>query len=84
VKDYIVVEASEALDENGIIKAGYEKRAYCYVKLVPISPTYQELRRREYPPMADYLDGVVKGDQVQIDEYIAKCLTVKTKYPKAE
>jgi hypothetical protein len=31
---------------------------------------------------ADYLDGVVKGDQAQIDKYIADCLAVKVKYPK--
>jgi hypothetical protein len=43
---------------------------------------YQRLRASEYPPMADYLDGVVKGDQAQIDKYIADCLAVKAKYPK--
>ena len=43
---------------------------------------YQRLRAAEYPPMADYLDGVVKGDQAQIDKYIADCLAVKAKYPK--
>ena len=49
---------------------------------VPPAPTYAELRAAEYPPMADYLDGVVKGDQDQIDTYIAACLAVKAKYPK--
>ena len=44
--------------------------------------TYAEKRAAEYPPMTDYLDGVVKGDQAQIDKYIADCLAVKTKYPK--
>jgi hypothetical protein len=44
--------------------------------------TYAEKRAAEYPPMTDYLDGVVKGDQVQIDKYIADCLAVKAKYPK--
>jgi len=44
--------------------------------------TYAEKRAMEYPPMADYLDGVVKGDQVQIAKYIADCLAVKAKYPK--
>ena len=39
-------------------------------------------RANEYPPMADYLDGIVKGDQAQIDKYIADCLAVKAKYPK--
>lgn len=45
--------------------------------------TYAEKRAAEYPPMTDYLDGVVKEDQVQIDKYIADCLAVKAKYPKA-
>lgn len=44
--------------------------------------TYSQKRASEYPPMADYLDGVVKGDQAQIDKYIADCLAVKAKYPK--
>lgn len=44
--------------------------------------TYAQLRASEYPPMADYLDGVVKGDQAQIDAYIAACQAVKAKYPK--
>ena len=45
---------------------------------------YQRLRAAEYPPIANYLDGVVKGDQAQIDKYIADCLAVKAKYPKPE
>jgi len=47
-----------------------------------IEPTYAEKRAAEYPPMTDYLDGVVKNDQAQIDKYIADCLAVKAKYPK--
>lgn len=43
---------------------------------------YKEKRKAEYPPIEEYLDGVVKGDQQQIQEYIAKCLAVKEKYPK--
>jgi hypothetical protein len=45
---------------------------------------YISKRQREYPPITDYLDGVVKGDQEQIDAYIAACQAVKTKYPKPE
>jgi hypothetical protein len=45
---------------------------------------YKKDRAAEYPPMADYLDGMVKGDQAQIDSYIAACLAVKAKYPKPE
>jgi hypothetical protein len=44
---------------------------------------YKAKRAAEYPPMTDYLDGVVKGNQAQIDKYIADCLAVKVKYPKA-
>lgn len=45
---------------------------------------YQRLRKPEYPPVEDYIDGVVKGDQEQVDAYIAACLAVKEKYPKPE
>ena len=44
---------------------------------------YKAKRIAEYPPITDYLDGIVKGDQAQIDKYIADCLAVKAKYPKA-
>jgi hypothetical protein len=43
---------------------------------------YQRNRVKEYPDFKDYLDGIVKGDQAQIDKYIADCLAVKSKYPK--
>jgi hypothetical protein len=43
---------------------------------------YQRQRAAEYPSMADYLDGIVKGDQAQVQAYIDACLAVKAKYPK--
>ena len=43
---------------------------------------YQRLRAAEYPPIEEYLDGIVKGDKAQIDSYIEQCLAVKQKYPK--
>jgi hypothetical protein len=43
---------------------------------------HKSKRAAAYPPMTDYLDGVVKGNQAQIDKYIADCLAVKAKYPK--
>lgn len=45
-------------------------------------PTYAQLRLQAYPPITDYIDGVVKSDQAQIDSYIAACQAVKVKYPK--
>ena len=44
--------------------------------------TYADNRRAEYPPMSDYLDGIVKGDIKQVQLYINTCLAVKAKYPK--
>ena len=43
---------------------------------------YQRLRAAEYPDFKDYLDGIVKGDQAQIQAYIDACQAVKDKYPK--
>ena len=48
----------------------------------PPAPSYKDLRATEYPDFSDYLDGVVKGDQAQIESYIQRCLAVKAKYPK--
>ncbi|MDA9085882.1 hypothetical protein N9K12_03625 [Methylophilaceae bacterium] len=45
---------------------------------------YKEQRAEEYPPMADYLDGIVKGDDAQVQKYIDDCLAVKAKYPKGD
>ena len=45
---------------------------------------YARLRQAAYPDFRDYLDGVVKGDQSQVQSYIDACLAVKTKYPKTE
>lgn len=44
---------------------------------------YKSKRQAEYPPITDYLDGIVKGDEAQIAKYIADCQAVKNKYPKA-
>ena len=46
------------------------------------SKEYQRKRKPEYPDIYDYMDGVVKNDQVQIDKYIADCQAVKSKYLK--
>lgn len=48
-----------------------------------IPPTYQELRLAEYPPISNYIDGVVKGNATQVQTYIDACLAVKAKFPKS-
>ena len=45
---------------------------------------YQRLRQPEYPPIEDYVDGIVKGDEAQVQAYINACIAVKEKYPKPE
>ena len=47
-----------------------------------IATQYQRDRAAEYPPVTDYLDGIVKGNQAQVQAYIDACLAVKAKYPK--
>ena len=37
-------------------------------------------RAKEYPPMEDYLDGIAKGDDAQVQAYKDACLAVKAKY----
>ena len=72
----------ESIPENH--KAKFVAGNWVFEELpAPPELTYAELRRREYPSMAEYLDGIVKGDQAQIDKYIADCLAVKAKYPKS-
>ena len=44
--------------------------------------SYRMDRAAEYPDFRDYIDGVVKGDDRQVQDYIDKCLAVKAKYPK--
>jgi hypothetical protein len=43
---------------------------------------YKRQRSNEYPDFKEYLDGIVKGDDAQIQKYINDCLAVKAKYPK--
>jgi hypothetical protein len=45
---------------------------------------YQRNRAKEYPSITDYIDGIVKGYQAQVQTYIDDCLAVKAKYTKPE
>ena len=67
-----------AYDADGN-EVAYDKDA---VQTYVDAHAYIAKRASEYPPITDYIDGVVKGDQAQIDKYIADCLAVKAKYPK--
>ena len=43
---------------------------------------YKAKRQAKYPPITDYIDGIVKGDAVQVQAYIDACLAVKQEFPK--
>jgi hypothetical protein len=73
-----VMRGEIAYDADGN-EVEYDKAA---VQAYVDAHAYIAKRASEYPPITDYLDGVVKSDQEQIDAYIAACLAVKAKYPK--
>jgi len=59
-----------------------EEKAWAEEQVELAKTKYQRDRKAEYPPMENYLDGIVKGDQTQIDKYISDCLAIKEKFPK--
>jgi hypothetical protein len=73
-----VIRGEIAYDADGN-EVAYDKDA---VQAYVDAHAYIAKRASEFPPITDYIDGVVKGDQAQIDKYIADCLAVKAKYPK--
>lgn len=74
----VTIRGDVAYDINEQIISYDKAAAQAYAN----SQAYIAKRVTEYPPITDYLDGVVKGDQDQIDTYIAACQAVKAKYPK--
>ena len=93
IKDGKVVNIAEAEADfaatQGWVDAGsaeigdiYENGQFSKPEPIVDPLKYQSQRASEYPPMTDYLDGIVKGDAAQVQTYIAVCLAVKAKYPK--
>jgi hypothetical protein len=76
----VTINGETAYDANGN-KVLYDKSA---VQAYVDAHSYIAKRAAEYPPITDYLDGLVKGDQAQMDKYIADCQAVKAKYPKGK
>jgi len=74
----VTIRGDVAYDADGN-EVAYDKSAVdAYVD----AHAYIAKRAAEFPPITDYIDGVVKGDQAQIDKYIADCLAVKQRFPK--
>ena len=74
----IVIRGDVAYDKDEQ-EVTYDNNA---VEALIASEAYKELRAAEYPPITDYIDGIVKGDNAQVQAYIDACLAVKNKYPK--
>ena len=74
----VTIRGDDAFDTDGNPVTYDEATVQAYMD----SKAYIAKRQAEYPSFIDYLDGVVKGDQAQIDKYIADCQAVKAKYPK--
>jgi hypothetical protein len=74
----VTIRGDDAFDADGNPVTYDEAAVQAYID----SKAYIAKRQAEYPSFIDYLDGVVKGDQAQIDKYIADCQAVKAKYPK--
>ena len=75
----VVIRGDEAFDVDGNSVTYDETAVQAYID----AHAYIAKRQAEYPPFTDYLDGIAKGDQAQINKYIADCQAVKAKYPKA-
>ena len=74
----VTIRGDVAYDADGN-EVAYDKDA---VQAYVDAHAYIAKRAAEYPPMTDYLDGIVKGDNAQVQAYIDACLAVKNKYPK--
>jgi len=87
MRSNMIGDGSNGLTPNDVEVGWMEEREVAKLQEIFDEKVYNEKsfdvkRSREYPPATDYLDGIVKGDQAQIDKYIADCLAVKDKYPK--
>ena len=74
----VTIRGDDAFDADGNPVTYDETAVQAYID----AHAYIAKRQAEYPPFTDYLDGIAKGDQAQINKYIADCQAVKTKYPK--
>lgn len=72
------IDGNNAFDVNGN-KVEYDA---ALVQAKVNAKSYIVKREAEYPSINNYIDGIVKGDQAQVQAYIDACLAVKAKYPK--
>jgi len=81
--DYVTKKQAEhaAMDKIEIIDGEEYQISELEIVKAP-SPGYAALRAKAYPPITDYIDGVIKNDIKQVEKYITDCLAVKAAFPK--
>lgn len=73
-----IMRGNNAFDADGNPVTYDETAVQAYID----AHVYITKRQAEYPPFTDYLDGIVKGNNAQVQAYIDACNAVKNKYPK--
>lgn len=92
-RSYIVNEVNELGHTIEVEKVEKETwvllRADYTIEVIDLDADYDWLlsechrkRKEEYPKIEDWMDAMVKNDEQQKQDYIDKCLEVKSKYPK--
>lgn len=92
-RSYIVSEINELGHTIEVQKEEKETwvllRADYTIEIIDLENDYDWLlsechrkRKAEYPKIEDWMDAMVKNDEQQKQNYIDKCLEVKSKYPK--
>ena len=74
----VTIRGDEAFDAVGNPVAYDEAAVQAYIN----ANDYKAQRAAAYPPLTDYLDGIVKGDAAQVQAYIDACLAVKQEFSK--
>ena len=77
----VTIRGDDAFDAQGNPVAYDETTVQAYID----AHAYIAKRQPEYPPLTDLADALYhqsKGDETKLTAYLAKCETVKTKYPK--
>lgn len=87
-----LIEASSKADEGELLRKAEQNGLVGAVEMdvsdsafevmVREQSTYQQKRAALYPPIADYLDAIVKNDNAQLQRYVNRCLEIKLLIPK--
>jgi len=81
-KELGVIQFNDEKMDAAVFEQAFQNQNIQALKNNSMLKNIQGSRAAEYPPITDYIDGIVKGDQAQMQAYIDACLAIKAKYPK--